>query len=277
MPDQAETTDDVIVDGQPEVKNEEAKVETTETQTPTGDVTTEETKVETPESKDDFWKNRSYELERKLGNLTTDLPKIIEETLTKQSTKQEQKQEYTVAQLEAYALEHPEHRPWVEEQKAELIEKKFEQKLQLADSKRQQEHMRAQSVQTVFSDPKFSDMFVTLPTGQKAFNPQSEMARLTEQYLADPRIKGQPDELLVAAKLARADYIDRTVATKEQNLNSLKRQNAQLKQKTMVEGTGSNDVKPVKSSYEAAKENLAKSGSRKDAEAAVAEYLKLRG
>ena len=67
-----EATDDVIV-------NQEEQVEET-TETPP--VSEEETPVE----RDDYYKNRSYELERKLENLTTELPTIIEQAVTKKET-----------------------------------------------------------------------------------------------------------------------------------------------------------------------------------------------
>jgi hypothetical protein len=278
MGDLPETSDDVIIEGQ-ETQEVETPVEVQQAvpdQT-SGDVIAEGQNETVEAGKDDFWKNRSYELERKLGNLTSELPKIIEDTLTKTTQKKEEKPQYTVAQLEAYALEHPEHRPWVEEQKAELLEKRFEEKLKTEEVRRQNEQIKNQAIQTVMSDGRYSDMFTVLPTGQKVFNPASEMTQRMQAYLADPRVNSNPDAFLIAAKLARADYVDSAVARKEQNLSNLKRQNAQLKAKTMVEGSGSNNTLPVRSNYDIAKENLAKTGSRKDAQSAVEEYFRLRG
>ena len=267
-------TDDVIVEEQaaPSQTAEPVQEEAQQTETTTTDsVTVEEPKE--VEQKDDFWKNRSYELERKLGNLTNELPKIIEETLVKnQQPKKEEK--YTVSQLEAYAQEHPEHRPWVEEQKLKILEENLSSKFDERRNQDKNELIRQSTFNAVINDGKYSDAFMLNQFGQKVFNPQSPMAVAMDSYLRDPDVAKRPDAWLVAAKLARADVLDVQLGSQGKKLTSLKRQNAQLKQKTLVEGSGVQNVKPTRDAFTEASMKLAQTGSRADAQAAVAEYLK---
>jgi len=266
-------TDDVIVN------EEEQVVEQTDDQT-TGSVTTEgqeevqQEVVETqPEERDDYYKNRSFELERKLSNLTSDLPKMIEETIIKTSETKQEKQEYTVAELEAYAMEHPEHRPWVEEQKEDLRDKRLEAKLQAKEEKSLKVQRRQQSEAKVLGDPRYADAFMKQPNGSKVLNPNSQLAHKINTYLNDSRLKGQPDSLEVAAKLAYADLVTQDTQVKDNKLTTLKRQNTKLKQATIVEGGGVNNNVPTKNNYDTAMDKLRTTGNRKDAHAAVKEYL----
>ena len=270
------TTDDVIID----------QVEPQAPET-TGDVIAEEQVdlqpqevdnadvKETPESRDDYWKNKSYELDRKLNNLTAELPKIIEDNIVKATSNKQQEKKYSIAELEAYAIENPEHRPWVEEQK-ESIRKEEWAKMLRADKEEQQKVFLKQQVEArVLSNPKYADAFVK-QGGQTLFNPQSELAQRMHSYMNDSRLNSQPDALEIAAKLAYADYIDNQVKDKEVKITNVKRQNAVLKQKTMADGGGTNDNTPVRSEFDVAKERLAKTGNRKDAEAAIKAYFARR-
>jgi len=270
------TTDDVIID----------QVEPQAPET-TGDVIAEEqvdlqpqeienaSVKETPESRDDYWKNKSYELDRKLNNLTAELPKIIEDNIVKATSNKQQEKKYSIAELEAYAIENPEHRPWVEEQK-ESIRKEEWAKMLRADKEEQQKVFLKQQVEArVLSNPKYADAFVK-QGGQTLFNPQSELAQRMHSYMNDSRLNSQPDALEIAAKLAYADYIDNQVKDKEVKITNVKRQNAVLKQKTMADGGGTNDNTPVRSEFDVAKERLAKTGNRKDAEAAIKAYFARR-
>ena len=274
---QKNTTDDVIVEEQ------EAVVEQTD-QT-TGDVITEGQETEQQEAeqqttteeapKDDKWKNRSFELERKLNNLTTDLPKIIEENVVKATSKTKEEKEYSIAELEAYALEHPEHRPWVEEQKETKRTKQFKSMLDNEKAEQHKVQVKLQSEQRTLANPKYSEAFVK-QGGQTVLNPESKLAHLIHGYMNDTRLNGQPDSLEIASKLAYADYVDQSVQEKESKLTSVKRQNAVLKQKTMVDGGGVNDSTPARSDFALANERLSKTGNRKDAEAAVKAYMARR-
>jgi len=265
--EEEKSSDDVIVEESPETSQPEATGEAQPAE-PTGDVIAEEP----VEQKDDVWKNRAFELERKLGNLTNELPKIIEETLVKTNKKPEEAK-YTVSQLEQYAQEHPEHRPWVEEQKLKILEENLSSKFEDRRNQDKAELVRQQTFQSVVNDPKFSDAFILNHMGQKVFNPQSPMAIAMDAYLRDPDVARRQDAWAVAAKLARADVMDMQIGKKDLKLTTLKRQNAQLKQKTLVEGDSVKNVRPVKDSFTEAQERLSRTGTRKDAQVAVAAYL----
>lgn len=225
------------------------------------------------------WKNRAMELQRKLADTAESLPKMIEETLAKKQAQPQQ--EYSIAQLEAYALEHPEYRPWVEEQKEVLREKRIEEKLtkkQEEDRKVQQnENARQNAERALLNDPRYSEAFVELPNGQKTWNPNSRLTQLMSQYMNNPRLKGDPEAVLIAAKLARADLLDSTAPQSQQALSSLKRENEKLKSKTMVEGSGVQLQQQVKDTFKEAVSNFKKTGSKEAQKIAVREYLKRTG
>lgn len=268
------TTDDVIIE-------QEQQVEQPDT---TGDVIAdagEGQAVETgdvevkKDDRDDYWKNKSYELDRKLNNLTNDLPRIIEENITKATSNKTEQKKFTIAELEAYAIENPEHRPWVEEQKEQLRKDEWRNML-LADKAEQQRAIQKQQTEArVIANPKYSEAFVN-QNGQVLLNPQSELAQRIHSYMNDSRLNNQPDALEIAAKLAYADYIDYQVKDKDVKITNVKRQNAVLKQKTMADGGGVNDTAPVRSDFDVARERLSQTGNRKDAEAAIKAYFARR-
>jgi hypothetical protein len=111
-----------------EVVNQEAETETAVQEQPTEE-TNEQSKTPSPSEGisgdvDEFgvpWKNRAMEWQRKFQENTENLPRMIEEALAKNQA-QPQKQQHTIAELEAYALQNPQYRPWVEEEKAKIIQ-----------------------------------------------------------------------------------------------------------------------------------------------------------
>ena len=206
---------------------------------------------------------------------------VVEQTdqttgsVTTEEGQETEQQEYTVAELEAYALEHPEHRPWVEEEKDKKRKKEWKSMLDADKVERNQVIKKQQSENRTLSNPKYSEAFVK-QGGQTVLNPESKLAHMIHGYMNDSRLSGQPDSLEIAAKLAYADYVDQSVQEKESKLTSVKRQNAVLKQKTMVDGGGVNDSTPARSDFALANERLSKTGNRKDAEAAVKAYMARR-
>jgi len=106
------------------------------------------------EAVDEFgvpYKNRAMEWKRKSEELAEKLPSLVEEKINEafaKNSQQAQQRESTVAELEQYAMDNPEARPWVEEQKQNItlkrltgeIEKKFQatEKVKEANVKKQQ-------------------------------------------------------------------------------------------------------------------------------------------
>jgi hypothetical protein len=69
------------------------------------------------------WKNRAFEWQRKTQEMSERLPEIIQTELQKfKQSSEPAPKKYTVAELEAFAQQSPEYRPWVEEQKAQLLQ-----------------------------------------------------------------------------------------------------------------------------------------------------------
>lgn len=220
--------------------------------------------------------NVEAEWQRKYSNLVEKLPTMIEEAVSKKN--QPQQKEYTVAELEAYAIEHPEYRPWVEEQKEAIREKKITAKLEeqrrLDEQARKNELLRQQAEQEVVNDPRFADAFTTDARGLKVWNSNSKLTQLAANYLNEPELKGRPDAIRIAMKLARADLMDVTQPRVTEQLTSLKRQNTVLKQKTMPEGGGVPVQVAAKDSLVEYENELKKSGTEAAAQKYVAEYMK---
>lgn len=243
------------------------------------DTVVEPDQQQTEPKRDDYWKNRTFELERKLNNLSESLPNIIAEESKKVQTQQE---EHSIEQLEQYMESHPEHKAWARAKIRELETKQIVSELnktqQQALEAQKQERIRQDSFKQVVSDPVYSEAFVTLSDGSKSWNPDSILARTANDILSDPRIKSQPDALSIAMDIAYARLAKSNQLENKSRLESLKRQNAKLKTKTIVEGGGVK-IQPIqKDSFSIAKERLARTGSSSDAHQAVAEYFKkIRG
>lgn len=241
----------------------------------TEDTVVEPDQQQTEPKRDDYWKNRTFELERKLNNLSESLPNIIAEESRKAQTQQ---QEYSIEQLEQYMESHPEHKSWASAKIRELQTKQIVEELnknqQQAIEAQKQERIRQDSFRQVISDPAYSEAFVTLNDGSKSWNPDSILARTANDILSDPRIKNQPDAISIAMDLAYARLAKSNQIENRSRLDSLKRQNAKLKTKTIVEGGGVKVQPIMKDSFTIAKERLAKTGSSSDAQEAVAEYFK---
>jgi len=229
-------------------------------------------------------KNVDSEWMRKYNNLRTEfdqvqqkIPDIIQQSVEKAIGGSKQEKQYGVddiAQIRAYAEENPEYSAWAQseidrinrEEAAKIVRKELDAR----ENEIRNNQMRQAAESEVLTDTKYSDAFVTMPNGQKTWNPESKLAQLIGQYMNDDRIKGQPDGLLIAAKLARADIID----AKADEINSLKRQNVNLQKQTLSEGGGVN-VQP-KTGLNIATERLRQTGSDTDAKAALKEFLKKR-
>lgn len=222
------------------------------------------------------WINRAKEQERKFNELVEKFPTMVEEVLTKKSSA-EQNPTYTVSQLEAYALEHPEYRPWVEEQKekirTEQIAKTIEERIGGEKRKTEAELKRQQAyAQVAQNNP---ELFV-VQNGTKVWNTQSPVVQLIGQIMADPRIANEPEGIAIATDIAYGRYL-RSQASKAnakvQNLDSaLKKE----QRKSMVEGGGNTSVVD-KSPVQSALDNLKNKRNKSAAQDAIKEIFKAQG
>lgn len=215
--------------------------------------------------------NYEAEWKRKYDNLE----KQVQELVQTSSTPKEK--EYTVQELERFAAENPDYRPWVEEQKEKIREQRLEKKLVEIQQRTQQEQqaamIRQRSEATVVNSPHFKDAFL-IKNGSAQWNPSSELAKRMQQVLQDPRVQQDPRGIEYAAKMAYADLVlEGKVQPNTPQLSTLKRQNTKLTQKTLTEGGGS-PVAPQKGDpYKNSLERLKKTGSKQDSEAAIANFF----
>lgn len=225
------------------------------------------------------WKNRAFEWQRKTQELTERLPNIIQEELQKfKQTSEPVQKKYTVAELEAFAQQSPEYRPWVEEQKAQLLQEKLnatlEARLKANEEQVQKQSVRQQSEAQVVR--QFPNMFTKDANGNIGWNHQDPMTQRMAAYLKEPELQNNPRGLEVAAKLAYADMAMAGVPVKVQAEQKLKTQVKSLEKKVMTEGAGRPvvpQVAPMKKSLE----RLAQTGNLTDAKDAVQEYFKAIG
>lgn len=279
-----ENENDVTPDSSPV----EAVNEPVETAQQEETVTPEVGQPEPQEELDDRgvpWKNRAMELERKLQEIPQVLPKLIEETLSKVQPKQ-QEPEYTIQQLEQFALDRPEMKAWAEEKKQDLLIKRLRQEtrqeIQEVEKKRTNEAIRLQSEQYVVNHPKLKDCFYSDVSGRKQLdmsNPLSQ-AIVSKLNQVDPLtgrpVYERPDGLMIAAQLAYGDFMLNTESKTIKKTSSLQKELRQAQKKTLVEGGNSNAPAPA-SQYAKAVNQLAQTGSKADAKVAISAYLRQRG
>lgn len=277
----ANQTEPAAVDQVAQDVQEVATPETTEQVTPeqSGPQTVQN------EAVDEFgvpWRERAAEYQRKLTETTERLPQIVEETLARQQQKQQapQAKTYTIQELEQIALQNPDLRPQVEEEKEKIRQSQFlriieerDQKVALAERNKS---IVRESEMAVKNDPNYKDCFNTDALGNKIWNTAHPMTQLIGQYLQDPRLNGQPDAIVIASKLARIDYLDK-IANKATTQAKVLQANLKREQKkTMVEG-GNTVSRGSVDEFSRAKEELSKTGSAKAAQSAVSAYLKKAG
>ncbi len=226
---------------------------------------------------DSEWMRKYNNLRTEFEQVQTKIPEIIQQSVQKAIGETKQERVYGVddiPQIRAYAEENPEYAVWAQseidrinrEEAANIVRQELSQR----EKEARDAEIRRTAEAEVLSDAKYSEAFVTLPNGQKTWNPDSQLAKLIGQYMLDDRIKNQPDGLLIASKLARADMID----SKSKQIDSLKRENINLQKKTLSEGGGVGIEQ--KSSFDVAKQRLRQTGSDSDAKAAIKEFLKRR-
>ena len=248
---------------------------------------TEQAAQDTKDLVDEFgvpWKNRAMEWKRKTEELSTNIPSLIEqklsEVLSKQNTQQAVQKEYSIAELEQIAINDPQYRPWVEEQKEAIRQKKYasqiDERLQRTERLRQEESRRANALQNVMRE--FPELFTKNASGQPVgWDNSNPLTVEVSKLMQDERLAKDPDGLLWAAHIAHS-RVSRSVLPKvTQEIQKAKAKVKKLESKDMVQGGGRNSSEPVKDNLRKAQERLAQTGSMQDAQAAMAEYFKKKG
>lgn len=222
------------------------------------------------------YQNRYREIERKFNELSESLPKIVSEAVGKNSNSNQQ-QTYTVSQLESYAIEHPEYRPWVEEQKVKMQEEKFAKLVEekfTGEKKRTESEMRKQQAYAYVAQNN-PDLF-TVQNGQKVWNTTSPIVQTIGQLMNDPRFANDPDGIVAATDIAYGRYLrqqaSKATAKVQMTESALKKE----QRKTMVEG-GGNTAVADKTAVQSALETLRNKRTKGAAVDAIKEIFKAQG
>lgn len=220
------------------------------------------------------WKNRAMEWKRKVEDLAEKIPVLVQQGFQQK----QQDKEYTIGDLEAYALDHPEHRPWVEEQKEKIRTKnilsQLDEKLQSEKKQQHAEMRRQQSLQYVMQN--YPDAFQRNESGQcVGWNSTSPITKQIGQIMQDPRFANDPEGLIAAADIAYARIARQTVMASANKEQKLKDEVKSLQKATMVEGGGRQGTQSLPT-HLAAIERVKQTGSIKDAVAAIAAINKAR-
>ena len=227
------------------------------------------------------WKNRAMEAQRKLEKSSQDIAEM-KEMMAKLQQGQQQKPQYTEAELQAYiadertssanrALALRELDKLREQRTANVIKKeigswKQEQEAQVA---------RQRSLTTVYQ--RHPEAFIKNNTGQIVWNQQSPMYQRIAQYMQNPEIGNNPRGLIVAASMAYSDLSLDQSARSQQQQQQLKRQVKKLQKSTMVEGGGKR-TQQAKTPVRKAIDDFAKSkGKVSEGTIAMKEWLKAKG
>jgi len=263
-----------------EVVKDPAEATTQETTETTESETQEEGKpqVEAVDERGVPYKNVAEEWKRKFQETANEenIRRVAQEVLNQQK-QQVQEKVYTIAELEQFAIDRPDQRPWVEEQKAKIIGSQIakitEDKVREVQTKERAEITRKQSIDWVWNHPRTQECFVKDPFGNKVWNNQHPLTQMIAMYSNDPDLKNRADGAVIATKLALADYMDSQVNKSQKKVKSLEQNLKKVQKGTLVEGgTSQQDVIKNKTKYSKAMENLHSTGSKE----ALKEVLKAK-
>ncbi len=267
-----------------EVVNQSAPTDQTEaTQPETETAQSQPAGQQSYEAVDEFgvpYKNRTFEWKRKYEETVDKLPSLIEEAVKSsvQQYGQAPQRKYTIAELEQFAQQSPEHRPWVEEQKASLLREQltneFERKIKSVEEKKNAEFRKQQSFSYVATN--YPEVFVRNQNGQViGINNQNPMAQQINVLMNDPRFANDPEGLVAAADIAYARVSRSQMGANQMKEQKLRAEVKHLQKQTMVEGGARQNVQAVPE-YRKAIEKAKQTGSIKDVQAALSAMAKAR-
>lgn len=221
------------------------------------------------------WQNRAREYDRKFNELTEALPNLIQKAISENSKPQQQ--EYTVSQLEAYAIENPEYRPWVEEQKEIIRQKQLaklvEERLSGEKQKSQAELKKQQAYGWVVQNNP--DLF-KVENGRKVWDVNSPIVQTIGQLMNDPRFANDPEGIIAATDIAYGRHLRQANAKQSQKVQMISSELKKEQRKNMVEA-GSNAAVQSKTPVQVAMDNLRNQRSKTAGAAAIKEILKAQG
>ena len=269
------TTEPAAVEEQKEVVNTPEPT-TEQAQTTTPETETTQTDPAVNLDVDEYgvpWKNRAMEWKRKSEETIEKLPTLIDEAVkgSFQQYAKPQEKEYTIAELEQFAQNQPEHRPWVEEQKALLISKQatkaVEEKFKAQDFEREAQRVKTQSFGYVAQT--YPDVFVRNPQGQLVgMNDKNPMVAEINVLMKDPRLARDPEGFAFAADIAYARINRKNQAQVQHKEAKLKAEVKHLQKQTLVESGSKSNVQSVPA-HKIALDKAKQTGNLKDIQAAL--------
>jgi len=219
------------------------------------------------------WKNRAMEWKRKSEETIERMPNLIDEAVKSsfQQYGKPQEKEYTIAELEQFAQNQPEHRPWVEEQKAQVIKKQLtrevEDKFKAQDYEREAQRIKAQTFGYVAQT--YPDVFVRNPQGQLVgMNEKNPMVNEINTLMKDPRLARDPEGFAFAADIAYARINRLNQGQVQQKEAKLKAEVKHLQKQTLVESGQKSNVQALPA-HRVALDKAKQSGNLKDVAAAL--------
>ena len=225
------------------------------------------------------YKNRAAEWQRKYHEAVDEerLENVARKVLQEHQQTQQPQREIGVAELEQYAIEHPEARPYVEAEKLKIIQNSFskitEEKVKEVETKQKNEAMRQQSLNWALNNPRLQDCFSKDIMGNKVWNNQHPLTQMIGVYMNEPDLKKRPDALVIASKLALADFMEAQTNNLQKKVKSTEQSLKKTQKATLIEGSPSQrDVLKNKTKYSKAMDTLRASGSKE----ALREVLKAK-
>lgn len=232
------------------------------------------------------WKNVAMEARRKLE----EAPQIIRQTVDevmKEHNKAKQP-EYTIEQLEAFAIENPHNRPWAEARKAEIIQRNLEKTLdtRLQEDKRvsREQTIRQESEAWVVNNPVLKDCFVSDATGAKVWNYANPLTQVMGRVLQeiDPatgkKVQDHPAGLRIAAEIAYGRMMLTGGQATTKQVTQLKRDLRKVQKQTIIPSAGAApQAQSPRSGVRKSLDNFVKTGSKQELRAATRSYLAASG
>ena len=240
---------------------------------PSGEVTP------VPSDVDEFgvpWRNRAAEWKRKSEDNTTQLSELKGMVQGLQTTQQQTKP--TKEQLMAFISNdetEPGHRTWALKEMDKLGEVKVSETIRKEfvayETKHKAEKQKADTFDFVIQ--RHPEITIKDNAGNfVGWNTKNPIVQRMDVYMRNPDIANNPGGLRVALALAKDDLSGNQVATQQQ----LQTQVKTLQKGTLIEGGSPAPIGGV-DNLTRAKENLRKTGSKKDALTAVTEWHKKQG
>jgi hypothetical protein len=219
------------------------------------------------------WKNRAMEWKRKSEETIEKMPNLIDEAVKNsfQQYGKPQEKKYTIEELEQFAQNQPEHRPWVEQQKAQVIKegviKEVEDKFKAQDYEREAQKLKAQTFGYVAQT--YPDVFVRNQQGQVVgMNEKNPMVNEINTLMKDPRLARDPEGFAFAADIAYARINRMNQGVIQQKENKLKAEVKHLQKQTLVESGSRSNVQAVPA-HRVALDKAKQTGNLKDVQAAL--------